>query len=153
LQMILVAGLSMLPDLDVIPAMILGDMQRYHNNFSHSFVVAIPVVLLVAGVFHKVYRSNSWLWFVICSISYDLHIIMDALTGGRGVMVFWPLTETRFAAPAEIFRGLKWGEGWFSLWHLWTIVTETLFSFVVLFAIYYFDKRRNHKTTQISSSK
>jgi len=148
LQIILVTGLSLLPDLDVIPAMIFGDLQRYHNNFSHSFVFAIPVALVVAGVFDKVYHSNFWLWFVICSISYDLHVFMDVLTGGRGVMMFWPLIETRFAAPIEIFIGLKWEEGWFSLWHLWTILTESLFGLVVLLATHYFDKRRNRKTPE-----
>jgi inner membrane protein len=128
--------------------MIFGDMQRYHNNFSHSFVFAIPVALMVAGLFHKVYHSNFWLWFVVCLISYDLHIIMDIFTDGRGVMMFWPLTEVRFAAPIEIFIGLKWGEGWFSLWHLWTILTESLFGLAVLLATHYFDKRRNQKILQ-----
>ena len=53
LQMIMVAGLSMIPDLDVIPAIIFRDMEGYHNNFSHSLIFAIPVALLVAGVFHQ----------------------------------------------------------------------------------------------------
>jgi hypothetical protein len=104
---------------------------------------AVPVALLVAGIFHRVYRSNFWLWFLICLISYDLHIIMDALTAERGVMLFWPLTQARYASPIKLFYGLQWGLGWFSPWHLWTIFTETLFSIIVLNAVSYFDKRRN----------
>ena len=143
LQMIVVAGLSLLPDLDVIPAIIFRDMQKYHNNFSHSFLFAIPVAFLVAGIFHRVYQSNFWLWFLICLLSYDVHVFMDALTAERGVMMFWPLTQARFASPIKIFYGLQWGLGWFSIWHLWTILTESLFALVVIIAVNYFDKQRN----------
>ena len=143
LQLMLVTGLSLLPDLDVIPAIIFRDMRAYHNNFSHSLFVGIPVALLIAGVFQRVYRSNFWLWFVICLISYDLHILMDILTADRGSMLFWPLTETRYAAPVKLFYGLQWGLGWFSLWNLWTIFTESVFVGIVLIAMNYFDKRRN----------
>jgi membrane-bound metal-dependent hydrolase YbcI (DUF457 family) len=150
LQMIVVIGLSMLPDLDVIPAMIFRDMMAYHNNFSHSLLFAIPVAFLVAGIFHRVYQSNYWLWFLICLVSYDLHVIMDALTAERGVMLFWPLTQNRFASSIKVFYGLRWGLGWFSIWHLWTIFTELLFAVVVIGAVNYFDRRRNEASTVFS---
>ena len=142
LQMIMVVGLSMLPDLDIIPAIMFRDMRTYHNNFSHSLLFAVPVALLVAGVFHRIYRSNFWLWFFICLISYDLHVIMDTLTAERGAMLFWPLTQNRYASPIKIFYGLQWGLGWFSIWHLWTIFTELLFAVVVIGAVHYFNRRR-----------
>jgi membrane-bound metal-dependent hydrolase YbcI (DUF457 family) len=151
LQIIIIAGLSILPDLDVIPAIVFRDMQSYHNNFSHSLFFAIPVALLVAGIFHRIYRSNFWLWFWICLLSYDVHIFMDALTAERGVMMFWPLTEARFASSIKFFYGLQWGLGWFSIWHLWTIFTESIFGLIVIFAVNYFEKRRSHANTIISS--
>ena len=146
-QMIMLTGLSMLPDLDVIPAIIFRDMKAYHNNFSHSLLFAIPVAFLVAGLFHRIYQSNFWLWFRVCLVSYDLHVIMDLMTAERGVMLFWPLTQTRFAAPIKIFYGLHWGFGWFSIWHLWTILTESLFVFVIALAVNYFERRRNRVNT------
>jgi hypothetical protein len=57
-------------------------------------------------------------------------------------MMFWPLTDTRFASPIKIFYGLQWGLGWFSIWHLWTVFTEALFGLVVILGIKYFDKRK-----------
>lgn len=153
LQMIMVAGLSMLPDLDVIPAILMGNMHRFHNNFSHSFLFAIPVAFLVAGIFQRIYRTDFWLWFVICLLSYDLHVLMDALTAERGVMMFWPLTETRFASPIKIFYGLQWGLGWFSIWHIWTIFTESIFGLVVISAVKYFENRKSHANTILSSEK
>ena len=147
LQMVIIVGLSMLPDMDVIPAIIFKDMSAYHNNFSHSLLFGVPVALLVAGIFHQIYRSSFWLWFLICLISYDLHVIMDALTTERGVMLFWPLTQNRFTSPIRIFYGLQWGLGWFSIWHLWTLFTELLFALVVIGAVKYFEKRRNNANT------
>lgn len=144
LQLVMVMGLSMLPDLDVFPAVIFRDMEKYHNNFSHSLLFAIPIAFLVAGIFHRTYGSSFWLWFLVCLVSYDFHVIMDAFTSERGVMMFWPLTEARFASPVKLFYGLQWGLGWFSIWHLWTIFTETLFSLIVIYAVNYFNKRRIH---------
>ena len=150
LQMMMVIGLSMLPDLDVIPAVIFKDMKAYHNNFSHSFLFAVPVAFLVAGIFHRFYRSHYWLWFLICLVSYDLHIIMDALTAERGVMLLWPFTQNRYASPIKVFHGLQWGLGWFSLWHVWTIITELLFVLLVVGAVNFFE-RRNKANTVLSS--
>lgn len=150
LQLGLIAGLSLLPDLDVLPAILFRDMHGYHNNISHSLFVGIPVALAVAGLFHREYRANFWLWFAICFLSYDLHVIMDALTAERGVMLLWPLTDARFASPVKLFYGLQWGLGLFSVWHLWTIFTETFFSLIVIFAVRYFVKKRNHQSYNVS---
>jgi len=146
LQMATVAGLSLLPDLDVIPAIVFKDMQAYHNNFSHSLIFAVPVALLIAGIFHRIDRSSFWLWFLICLVSYDFHTIMDALTAERGVMMFWPVTQNRFASPIKIFYGLQWGLGWFSIWHFWTVFTESIFVLVMVLTVDYFEKRSAVKT-------
>jgi membrane-bound metal-dependent hydrolase YbcI (DUF457 family) len=151
LQMILATGLSLLPDLDVIPAFIFRDMQRYHNNFSHSLLFAVPVAFVLAVIFHRIYRSNFWLWFLVCLLSYDLHVLMDALTAERGVMMFWPLTDARFASPIKLFYGLQWGLGWLSIWHLWTIFTESLFGLLILLVMNYFEKRRNQSSGHATS--
>jgi inner membrane protein len=141
-QMIMVMGLSMLPDLDIIPAMIFRDMEKYHNNFSHSLLLAIPVAILIAAILRQIYHSDFWAGFLICLISYDFHIVMDALTAERGVIMFWPLSQNRFTFPIKVFYGVQWGLGWFSIWHLWTIFTESLFVLVVVSVVNYFEKRR-----------
>jgi len=78
---------------------------------------------------------------------------MDALTADRGVMMFWPLTETRIASSVKIFYGLQWGLGWLSPWHLWTIFTESIFVLIVVVAVNYFIKRRDQSVTQTSKEK
>ena len=143
LQMLLTLGLSLLPDADIIAAIIFRDMGNYHNNFSHSLLLGIPIAILLAVIVRQIYHSDFWLWFLICLISYDLHIVMDALTAERGVMLFWPLSQNRFASPIRIFYGLRWGFGWFSFWHLWTILTESVFVLALVIVMNRFDKRKN----------
>ena len=147
LPMFFVMGLSLLPDLDIIAAMIFGDMQKYHNHASHSLLSGIPVAFLIAGIFHRTLGSNFWRWFLMSLVSYDLHVIMDALTAERGVMLFWPLAQDRFASTVKVFYGLQWGLGWFSLWHLWTIFTESVFVLVLMIFVNYVDKRNHHPST------
>ena len=149
-QMFLIMGLSLLPDLDVVAAILFRDMENYHNNFSHSLLVAIPIAVLIAAILRQIYHSGFWTWCLICLISYDLHIVMDALTAERGVMMFWPLSQNRFVSPIRIFYGLQWGLGWFSIWHLWTLFTESVFVLVIVMVVNYFDKRQNKSNTVFS---
>jgi len=66
------------------------------------------------------------------------------------VMLFWPFTQNRFASPIKIFYGLQWGLGWFSVWHLWTIITELLFVVVIIAAENSFDRRRKKASVVLS---
>ena len=143
LPALFVMGLSLLPDLDIVPAIIYRDLHTYHNNFSHSLFLGIPAAVLIAAIFCRICHSDFWLWFLVCLISYDLHILMDLLTAERGVMLFWPLSQNRFVSPVRIFYGLKWGLGWFSLSHLWTMLTESVFVSVLVLILNYFDRRKN----------
>ncbi len=49
---------------------------------------------------------------------------MDAFTIGRGVMILWPFSIDRYASPVSLFYGVHWSDGWVSVRHLWTMVTE-----------------------------
>jgi membrane-bound metal-dependent hydrolase YbcI (DUF457 family) len=145
LQMAAVVGLSMLPDLDAVLGIAFGDMSKYHNNITHSLITGLPVALAGAAVFRRVFGSKFWHWFLICLLSYELHIIMDMFSSERGVMLLWPFTEMRFVAPFKLFYGMQWGLGWFSLWHLWTIFTESLFALFAIYSTVLWEKRKLQK--------
>jgi membrane-bound metal-dependent hydrolase YbcI (DUF457 family) len=132
LQFILVAGLSLLPDLDALPGIIMGDMGRFHNNASHSLIVGLFVAIIFSVLVSRISKSPMKPWFAAALISYELHIIMDFFTGERGVMLLWPLTLARFSSPVKLFFGVQWGKGWISGWHLWTIFTEALSFLLIL---------------------
>lgn len=90
------------------------------------------MALLIAGFLRGFFKFRYWLWFWIAWFSYSIHLILDLFSGERGLMLLWPFTLDRFAAPFKLFYGVQWGLGWFSIWHLWTIITEVMFVVLIL---------------------
>lgn len=149
-QLGIIFVLSMIPDLDVLLAIVFRDLEKYHNNISHSLFLGPLVAFACAGLLYWLYRSGFGIWFLICLLLYELHVVMDFFSAERGVMLLWPFSQARFVPPVKLFYGLQWGFGWFSIWHLWTIFTESLFSLVVIFAVHFFDKRRTQEPKTLS---
>lgn len=136
-------GLSLLPDIDFVPGLLIGDVGRFHNQWSHSFVSGLVVALLIAGVFYWRQRAEFWFWFLISLVSYNLHVIMDYFTlSGRGVMLWWPFSTTRYESPLTLFWGVRWSEGLFASEHLITLVTELLFAGLVMLIIHFTRERK-----------
>jgi inner membrane protein len=139
-------GLSMLPDVDVVPGLLLGDFGRFHNTVTNSTFVGLAVAALVGAVgwFTGWYRWRRA--FLLTAISYWLHIFMDYSTGGRGVMLLWPISAERIASPVQLFYGLRWSSGLFSTHHIWTIGTELLFVAALAGGFWFFTRRFSSKT-------
>lgn len=138
--------LSLLPDLDSIPGIVLGDFGRYHNSATHSFIVGFLVSLIIAAIVWLKLRKNFWIWFFIPFFCYQAHVLMDMFTFGRGVMAFWPLTSMRFKSPVYLFYGLHWSDGLFSPRHILTIITELIFV-LILYGSFHVLMRVNNKTS------
>jgi len=122
--LIAAVGLSLLPDVDAILGVLAGDLSRFHNNWTHSFTFGFAVALVAGGVGWVRQRSGFIGWFFIALLSYELHVIMDFFTVGRGVMALWPFSLDRYESPVKLFYGLHWSDGWISMRHAWTLVTE-----------------------------
>ncbi len=150
LLLIITVGISLLPDIDSVVGILAGDLGRYHNNFTHSLFVGIGVAIIFAVSVWLVMKKDFWVWFVICFLGYSLHIVMDFFTfGGRGVMLFWPLSLERFESPVTIFHGVRWSEGVLSLVHLNTLANEIVFVLLVGLLLLIVARRR----TTISNNK
>ena len=125
LLLLVTIGLSMLPDLDSVAGILMGDFGRFHNNMTHSLLVGLIVALGVGSVGWVKQRADFFHWFILTLLCYEFHVMMDFLTTGRGVMAFWPFSSDRFLSPVAIFYGLHWSNGVFSVKHLWTLFTES----------------------------
>ena len=137
---------SMLPDVDAILGILSGDFGRYHNNVTHSFTAGVIAALLATWWYHcRVRRQNlqrtqrQWakvgLWFLVALLCYTLHILMDAATIGRGVLLLWPYSSERIQLPI-IFYGVRWSEGGFAWQHLWTLFTELTFTAILAMLVW-----------------
>lgn len=128
---LITATLSLLPDLDVVPGILLGDLNRFHNNMTHSLFFGLVIALIVGGVVRLRQKTGFVNWFLITLLCYEFHVIMDYFTVGRGVMILWPFSPERYEPAIMLFYGLHRSDGLITIRHLWTLITEAGFALLV----------------------
>jgi membrane-bound metal-dependent hydrolase YbcI (DUF457 family) len=124
---------SLLPDLDLIPGLYFRSINAFHNNISHSLAFGLIVAFSLATTIWLKHRARFVHWLLIILLCYELHVIMDFFTVGRGVMILWPFSAERYEPAVMFFYGLRRSEGLMSFHHLWTLTTELGFAAVVVF--------------------
>jgi membrane-bound metal-dependent hydrolase YbcI (DUF457 family) len=147
-KLLITLGLSLAPDADALIGFAFGDLRSYHNTISHSLIVGVGFSLMVgllatgANLFITKNRGLKFhRWFLIALLCYESHVIMDFFTIGRGVMLFWPLSANRFTSPVRVFYGLRWSDGWLSVDHVWTVVSELGLAGFIYFLVALFSRR------------
>ncbi|MFT3927189.1 MAG: metal-dependent hydrolase [Myxococcales bacterium] len=118
-SMVLYAGLSLLPDFDVI-GFRLGVAYEDpwgHRGATHSLFFALCTGLLVALLARLAQRPFART-FALCFLVVVSHGLLDTLTdGGLGAALWWPFSNDRIFAPltplpvAPIGRGLLSQQG------------------------------------------
>ena len=127
------AFFSLAPDLDYGLAWIGGNIEAYHNQFTHSLLVVIGFGCLAVVSLRMVRPSlHAGTLFLLAAACGLMHLAVDYFTQGRGVMLLWPWSEHRFISPFPFFQGVRWNEGWISPSHLRTLAQDTLFAVVVV---------------------
>lgn len=135
-------GLSLLPDVDSVIGVRAGDLGRFHNNLMNSMVTGLAVAVGVGAVAWLMKRSGFRRWFAIALVSYELHVLMDYFTLGRGVMLAWPFLHDRFESPVKLFYGLHWSQGLTSPKHLLTLANELGFVGAIGFVVLVFRRKK-----------
>jgi inner membrane protein len=104
-QVMLVAGavfISLLPDLDVLPGLVLGDPRLYHHQATHSLFSGILFGLFFAGV-ARWRGDRGAMWGLWAGGLYLSHVLLDLLVDDPsppfGVQLLWPFTSAYFIAP------------------------------------------------------
>jgi len=121
---LLLVAFSLLPDLDFVPGLLLGDLEGWHNQASHSFAFGVLAAVPVAAVVARLAGGGFGLWYLVALLGYQGHVVMDYFTWGRGVKLLWPFSDLRWAPPVTLFYGVRWSEGWHTPLHLVTVATE-----------------------------
>lgn len=127
-SLVLWAGLSLLPDLDVIGfrfGVVYADPWG-HRGATHSLVFAALAALVVAGV-GRLRRAPFWPTLALAFAVVASHPLLDALTdGGLGVALGWPFTLRRFFAPWTPLPVAPIGKGLWSARGLYVLGVELL---------------------------
>lgn len=117
---------AMLPDLDSIGyfAGVPYGSAWGHRGATHSLVAALVVGLVVAAV-ARARGKSGWWWFAAAACAMASHPVLDALTsGGKGVALFWPFSETRWFLPLRPIPVSPMGAGVLSHRGVYVVVSE-----------------------------
>lgn len=126
---------SLLPDADAAPGLLTGDIGLFHNTISHSLLTGVAAAVFAAVAARLARLGSAWRWAIFALLCCEIHILMDFVCHGRGVMAFWPLTSLRFRSPIVLFYGLHWSDGLISMNHVWTILTESVFGISLIWLV------------------
>jgi inner membrane protein len=98
------ATVACVPDLDVIPGLLVGKLNQFHHGASHSFFAAALFPLLGIWV-----GRHFWEWqlsgrlILLLFLLYASHNVLDTLcidTGPPfGVPLFWPWSQETYQSP------------------------------------------------------
>lgn len=122
-------ALSLLPDADVV-AFALGipyEAPWGHRGASHSLAMAAIVGVAVALSWPALGRAHRLRWGLVVFGVVASHGLLDMLTdGGRGVALWWPVSDARHFFPFQPLPVAPIGRGLLSSRGLYVIGFETL---------------------------
>jgi inner membrane protein len=125
------------PDLDFVPGLLLGDVNRFHHGASHGVGFAVLFAALLSFALRIVRKQWRWRDFFIVFSLYVSHLVLDYLstdTGAPfGVPFFWPVSNAYYIAPfvlfSDIHRSNSTADFFYSLLslhNLWSVTLELL---------------------------
>lgn len=89
------AVLACLPDLDYLPGLLVGELNRYHQLFTHSLLFCTVAAAVAAWLFRKTRLRPPTVFAIVFS-----HLVLDLLTEDArtpiGIPLLWPFSEKPF---------------------------------------------------------
>ena len=123
---------SILPDADVISFKLGIPYENFwgHRGFSHSFLFALIIGVIVTLVFYRLNKSllSRITLIIYFTLSTASHSILDAMTsGGLGVAFFSPWDNTRYFLPWRPIKVSPIGiDSFLSDWGIRVILSEIM---------------------------
>ena len=133
------AALAILPDADVIGfglgidyGSVLG-----HRGISHALASAVIVGALVALCGARWWPGIEWRWAALfLTAAMASHGLLDTLTdGGKGVLLFWPVSAERWFAWVQPIRVAPIGLRFFTTRGIETVRSEALWLWLPCLAL------------------
>jgi inner membrane protein len=105
--------LSVLPDLDFLPGLLIGHPNVYHHGWTHSIVFCAAAAALITAILALAGKPNVLMTGGVCFIVLLSHLALDCLSMDRlpprGLQVFWPFSDRYVFSPVAIFLDVNKG--------------------------------------------
>lgn len=134
------------PDLDALPALLSGEpITGFHNRGSHSLlaaaILAIPFTLICSLL-----AGGNWKFFWLIGFLAGLsHVVIDALTFGRGVQLLWPFTDARYGGHFYVLYGVRHSVKAPLGSHVLTVVNDLAFAALLWMTVHWTQHRKRHR--------
>lgn len=97
---------SMVPDLDFVPGILIGNMREFHHGISHSLAFAVLFGGVIFALVHAMDRALANRAAAFAFLAYASHVVLDFVsvnTGTLGVPLLWPLSEGQIGVNLRLF--------------------------------------------------
>lgn len=105
------ASVAWVPDLDVLPGLMVGDLSRFHHGATHGLPAAALFALLGTLVVAQTSKHWSLRLFPLLFLLYASHVFLDYLTldtgAPYGVPLFWPFWQDSYASPLLLLPNVQ----------------------------------------------
>jgi len=112
-------------DLDFLPGLLIGDINRFHRSITHSLVAALIFGVCVALV-ARLWRAPAVRAGVLATVLYTTHLLVDFLSGNpseiSGQPLLWPFFRDDVMSPWSPLTGVFHGGPGDGFWEFVQIV-------------------------------
>lgn len=103
--------LANLPDIDYLPGLLVGELNRYHHLHTHSVGWVAVTSLAAWWVWRRWSALPQWSLLALIAALGLSHLGADLFSAdGRppyGIMALWPFSDTFFISPHTLFWRLR----------------------------------------------
>ena len=105
--------LGLVPDIDFLPGLLIGSINKYHHGVTHSIGFAF-VFSIIFGYFYYLWKKdNNPLSYLAIFLVWFGHAILDFVSIDTsipyGMPVLWPFSDKYFISPWVVFSDVDRG--------------------------------------------
>jgi hypothetical protein len=128
---------SIVPDVDFLPGILIGDMRAFHHGITHSIPFAAACGALVFAIASRMDRAVAVRASLLATLACISHVLLDFVSvseGTRGVPVLWPLSDELFGISLHLFGHFRYGDITDGIWSVvrWVNVSPLLRELLIL---------------------
>ena len=153
--------ISSLPDIDLLFGFLVGNVNLYHHQFTHSIMFCILMAPVIGGILALFKISGFWRNTAYVFVLLISHLLLDAVTLDTkeplGQPLFWPFSDVFVRAPFTIFLDIRrvgessqFVQSLFSAHNFWAVFVECIiFSPFCIWLAMKWNKRKEVKVSSV----
>ena len=100
-----------LPDLDMLPGLLMGDPGVFHRQWTHSLTLAIAAGIVFSQLARD-WKFPKGRWGIWAAGLYAGHVLLDMLVADvrppAGVQLLWPFSMAYYISPITVFASFHY---------------------------------------------